>query len=278
MAVHAYNQCNHQSQQQNLPYAAAVPNMYHALPTQMGPTAAPQQMHPTYAAPINLAGQPYNSYLFGYPMRQFVSQTQPVGEVYQPDAMTGTPVNVTRGAVTTSCRGVFISNLNHSTTSDRLKSFLTAAGPVDRCEIKQTREGLSKGTATAMFRTSQAAKKAVDMFNGKRFMGFRITVKMDKEAAHAQVPKPKRASPPVTAPAPSAQPAEPEKETKDTEDTQQPLVVNGSKAKLPYDPDSVAEDCNGKSCAHGLSSPSLWTLTESGARGQTTKPTIVASI
>jgi len=94
----------------------------------------------------------------------------------------GMPVNVRHGAVLTEARGIFIQNLNFKCTpSDLDQLLLTVGHPVDRKLITDTRTGVFKGAATAVFGTQEQAQHAAHYLHGVKHMGMTLSVRMDKE-------------------------------------------------------------------------------------------------
>lgn len=72
---------------------------------------------------------------------------------------------------------LYVGNLSYSTTSDQLREYFSQAGSVvDATVISDKRTGRSKGFGFVEFESSDAAQKAIEMFNGKEFGGRNITV------------------------------------------------------------------------------------------------------
>ncbi|KAJ5339840.1 Nucleotide-binding alpha-beta plait [Penicillium brevicompactum] len=75
------------------------------------------------------------------------------------------------------CRTVTLDNLHPSTTPGNLKELVSSAGIVTQCnmalEIDQTR-------ASITMQTNEEAQRAVTMFNNTKFMGSRISVRLDR--------------------------------------------------------------------------------------------------
>ncbi|KAI9870003.1 MAG: hypothetical protein M1830_004844 [Pleopsidium flavum] len=94
----------------------------------------------------------------------------------------GTPINVSRGAVPTEARGVFIHELNYNATCADVANMMRQAGRVDRCEMNTyTSTAKSRGSASATFHNVEEAGRAVEMFDGTLFMGRKIRVRLDRE-------------------------------------------------------------------------------------------------
>ncbi|KAI5801246.1 hypothetical protein EDC01DRAFT_514385 [Geopyxis carbonaria] len=107
----------------------------------------------------------------------------------------GLPVNLSRGAIVTESRGVFIGNLPFNTQWQELKDFLQDAGRVVRCDVPQV-NGKGKGHATALFDTPAQAQRACDLFNGSSFMGRPLRVRIDKYATRKSATESSYPNPP----------------------------------------------------------------------------------
>ncbi len=93
----------------------------------------------------------------------------------------GTPVNTSWGVVQTEARGIFISDLNYSTTRSDLEKLLRKAGNPTKCEIHpKGRNGKLGGTATAQFASGNEALRAVRKFDQAIFMDRCLTVRLDR--------------------------------------------------------------------------------------------------
>lgn len=118
-----------------------------------------------------------------------------------------TPINVSQGAILTEARGIFISDIKYSVTQSDILNLVSAAGPVEKCELhKDPKSGSPRGSATVTFTNRDSPNVALRMFNGKELAGRKMKIRLDKEMTIVK-PGPNNAYP------------------------QQPLVVNGS---TPY--------------------------------------------
>ncbi|KAG0311146.1 hypothetical protein BGZ97_012053 [Linnemannia gamsii] len=77
-------------------------------------------------------------------------------------------------------RQIYVANLPYSINWKDLKDLFRKAGPVDRADIFQDREGRSRGTGTVSFDSSHDVGRAISMFNGYDWHGRRIEVREDK--------------------------------------------------------------------------------------------------
>merc|ERR1712142_496201 len=75
---------------------------------------------------------------------------------------------------------VFVRNLPFSTTWQQIKDKFRDSGHVVRADIKTDDQGKSRGYGTVEFETSDAAQRAVSMFNGMRMDGREIEVRLDR--------------------------------------------------------------------------------------------------
>ncbi|KAF5092780.1 hypothetical protein D0Z00_004413 [Geotrichum galactomycetum] len=75
---------------------------------------------------------------------------------------------------------LFIGNIPYATRWQILKSHLSAAGDIQRVEIAMDHEQRSKGFAIATFYNREDALNAIEMFDGKAFLGRELTVRFDK--------------------------------------------------------------------------------------------------
>lgn len=92
----------------------------------------------------------------------------------------GLPVNLSRGAVITETRGIFLQGLNYSVGNNELATLLNNAGlRFEQANVHKDSRGASKGVATARFSTKAQAEYAVAKLNGTTHAGKTITVRMD---------------------------------------------------------------------------------------------------
>ena len=128
-------------------------------------------------------------YGYGYPPQQVYS-TPAVYSGYVPPVQMpvysanpqGMPVNVQHGAVLTEARGIFLQNLSFKCTpSDLNQLLLTVGQPVEQRLIRDSRTGVFKGAATAVFGTQEQAQHAAHYLHGVKHMGMTLSVRMDKE-------------------------------------------------------------------------------------------------
>jgi hypothetical protein len=94
----------------------------------------------------------------------------------------GMTVNVRQGAILTEARGIFIRNLSYKCTFSDLHSLLLTAGqPVDYKLLRDSRTGVLKGLATAIFGSRDLAVQAACCLNEVEHMGMTLSVRIDKE-------------------------------------------------------------------------------------------------
>ncbi|KAK6503555.1 hypothetical protein TWF481_008569 [Arthrobotrys musiformis] len=94
----------------------------------------------------------------------------------------GVPVNLSHGGVQTESRGIFIGNLPYNTHWKDLRTFLSPAGNIVRCDVPRKPNNKGRGYATVLFATSEEAERACDMFNGTMYQGRQIRVRLDTYA------------------------------------------------------------------------------------------------
>jgi len=158
------------------------------------------------------------------PGAQPVQYTQPA--LFPPSQIAhtnadGTPINLSRGAVPTEARGVFIHELNYDATCADVANLMRQAGKVDRCDINtHTSTTRSRGSATATFCGVEEANRAVEMFNGTMFMGRRIRVRLDREVNSLTIQR-------------VGSDGGPSSVSASVQDSQQPIIVDGSTGSPP---------------------------------------------
>jgi hypothetical protein len=103
----------------------------------------------------------------------------PIQPVYS-QSSGGLPVNLSRGAVITETRGIFLQGLNYSVGNSELKLLLAECGlRPQQASVHRDSRGASKGVATARFSTKADAESAVSVLNGRTHAGKTLTVRMD---------------------------------------------------------------------------------------------------
>jgi RNA recognition motif-containing protein len=103
----------------------------------------------------------------------------PMQPVYS-QSSAGLPVNLSRGAVITETRGIFLQGLNYSVGNSDLATLLNNAGlRPEQARVHKDSRGASKGVATARFSTKAEAEYAVAKLNGTTHAGKTLTVRMD---------------------------------------------------------------------------------------------------
>lgn len=95
----------------------------------------------------------------------------------------GLPVNSSQGVILTEASSVFVSKLDFKATAkDIQQQFSKGELRPTKCTlVKDQATGKSRGHATVQYASAQDAKKAVTMFDGQKFMGMAISVRLDKE-------------------------------------------------------------------------------------------------
>lgn len=130
-------------------------------------TAAPSiPLKPTY--------YPYAQVPMAY--RAFTLPAQPV---YYGRNSNGTPVNFKDGPVTTESCGIHIRRLSYEITQSELEQYLRSPDPFETCELKIDSTGKSRGYAVVIYASEEAARYAVEQFDGKVWNGKKIVVKLD---------------------------------------------------------------------------------------------------
>ncbi|KAK6351603.1 hypothetical protein TWF718_004760 [Orbilia javanica] len=156
----------------------------------------PAMTSPTSAASTRLAGTQVAQRFFSVQPHQQYSQAVNHGghrySIVQPVAIpptpvfvnnaSGVPVNLSHGGVQTESRGIFIGNLPYNTHWKDLKTFLSPAGNIVRCDVPRKPNNKGRGYATVLFATSEEAEKACEMFNGTMYQGRQIRVRLDTYA------------------------------------------------------------------------------------------------
>lgn len=103
---------------------------------------------------------------------------------------TGLPVNVSQGAVRQEHRGVFIRGLRYSVTDKDLSSFIAPIATYLHLEVNRDKTGKSKGTATALFASYEAANRVVVFCDGREYMGRTLEARLDKETTTVDPSRP----------------------------------------------------------------------------------------
>lgn len=156
--------------------APTVPVYTGAIPAYATGPMAPGLATPVAYQYVPVAPVTYYAMPVAAPMMQQAS-----GPVYS-TALNGTPVNVSKGAVRTESRGVFIGNLSYSAESLGVEQLLRQVGiNPTRVEINRDSSGRSKGSAIASFSTKEEAQRVVSRLNNVQYMGMILRVKLDAE-------------------------------------------------------------------------------------------------
>ncbi|OJD24204.1 hypothetical protein ACJ73_04439 [Blastomyces percursus] len=82
-----------------------------------------------------------------------------------------------------SC-SIFIQNLTIDTTGQNLKDHLRTAGIVERCDVREDPKGgcrYPRAYATATFRTTEEARRAITLLDNSYFKGSRIRIRFDRD-------------------------------------------------------------------------------------------------
>ena len=126
--------------------------------------------------------------LQGYPYGQAGLEQQMMGMYITNNA--GLPVNISSGAIKTETRGVFIQNLAFKVIDSQMAQYFGKAGKVVKYNFpKDSKTGRLRGYGTVMYGSLQDAQRAVEMFNGKEFMGRKLAVRFDTEQTALNPPK-----------------------------------------------------------------------------------------
>ncbi|KAF2723419.1 RNA-binding domain-containing protein [Polychaeton citri CBS 116435] len=165
-----------------------------ALTTLMGNMQISAQS-PGYPAPmLNNRQQPYAVQQYRAVAVNSAQQQYRDTPVYT-QSSTGTPVNVSQGTIKTESRGIFVAGLNYKATDSDIRDVFGRCGKLMKCEIlRDANTRRSKGSAVILYATTEEAKKAIELLNGRHFMGMKLTVRLDKEATAISPPPP----PPLT--------------------------------------------------------------------------------
>lgn len=75
---------------------------------------------------------------------------------------------------------LFVGNIPFATTWYELKGYLRECGPVSHVEIQTNDMGDSLGFAIVTFDDEETARRAIDMFDGKIFVGRALKVHYDR--------------------------------------------------------------------------------------------------
>lgn len=124
---------------------------------------------------------------------QLAPTTAPQQHVYQSpmymSTANGTPVNVSRGAVRTEHRGIFVSGLNYKAHRKDIETLFSRAGRITAFDLqKDPATGKPKGNATVQYASAEEASTAIREFNGSSFMKMRLNVRVDTEATAISTP------------------------------------------------------------------------------------------
>jgi hypothetical protein len=151
-------------------------------------TVPPAPVYSYAMYPQSAVYPPTPTYSYSAAPVQMVSQQRPVYST----PSSGLPVNVSNGLYMTEARGIFISNLSYTTTSNDLLLLLCrVAQPVEFKLHNDPKTNTFKGIATAQFATPELAMTVVQELNHKEHKGMLINVRLDKERTKVgQVPSP----------------------------------------------------------------------------------------
>ena len=95
-------------------------------------------------------------------------------------------------------RSVFVSKLNFKAEEKDVRALLASAGSIVKCNVpKDSKTKKSKGRAQVEFATAEAARTAIENFDGKQFMGMTLKVRFDKDATTLVAPQTGSRSEPV---------------------------------------------------------------------------------
>lgn len=84
---------------------------------------------------------------------------------------------------------VFVSNLDYKVNWKKLKDVFRLAGNVLRAEIKEDKDGKSRGMGTVTFETPMEAVQAISMFNSQSLYDRTMRVRMDGQGAPGSRPE-----------------------------------------------------------------------------------------
>ena len=90
----------------------------------------------------------------------------------------GALVNVAHGAHSVHPRGVFVRDLPHHATKKQIEDFFRSAGSITHCVLNAKKKKIS--TAEIFFTTEDEARFAVKQFDGSKFLGRAIEVKLNR--------------------------------------------------------------------------------------------------
>lgn len=72
---------------------------------------------------------------------------------------------------------LYVGNMSYSTTEEELRTLFSEAGTVEQVDVIKDREtGRAKGFAFVTMGSPEAAKAAIEMYNGKEINGRPLTV------------------------------------------------------------------------------------------------------
>ncbi|KAK6361155.1 hypothetical protein TWF730_004899 [Orbilia blumenaviensis] len=164
-------------------YGPGPVNSFAYGPTMTSPTSRRAASMPVQGFPGIQQQQQYaqsvNQENRRYPIVQPVSI--PPTPVFVNNA-SGVPVNLSHGGVQTESRGIFIGNLPYNTHWKDLRTYLSPAGTIVRCDVPRKPNNKGRGYATVLFATSEEAERACEMFNGTMYQGRQIRVRLDTYA------------------------------------------------------------------------------------------------
>ncbi|XP_066541632.1 myelin expression factor 2, partial [Hoplias malabaricus] len=81
---------------------------------------------------------------------------------------------------------VFVANLDFKVGWKKLKEVFSMAGTVKRADVKEDKDGKSRGMGTVTFEQSLEAVQAISMFNGQMLFDRQMHVKMDEKSIPAE--------------------------------------------------------------------------------------------
>ncbi|KAF2756338.1 hypothetical protein EJ05DRAFT_501844 [Pseudovirgaria hyperparasitica] len=154
------------------PYYATAPAYAYPMPANTMQHTQTYMAVP-YAVPIATTAYSMQSVMaYATPQYQYIPQP-PVQQMR---------INANGGTVPMEARGIFISNIDQSTTQEQLEAFLRErnARPIS-VRLPRDRKR-ARGHATVLFDTGMEAQNAMIVLDGQTLQGKKIRVRMDQNA------------------------------------------------------------------------------------------------
>ena len=176
----SYLQVNAQQQDQPQPILSLYPSgwSHQSIPSQV--QLSPNQLFPPMVYPVDPYTVPSLQQAFSptfYPQNPQANTNLNPTYHENPNGML---VNIRHGSFPVQSKGIHIRNLNHDANPKDVEEYFQPAGEIRDCQVRSSKRS-KQCTAVVSFHSEKEAQLAVQKFNGTKFMGRQIEVKLDQE-------------------------------------------------------------------------------------------------